>query len=42
MDMNKYKRDYRFKSDEENKGGGSKWLIIVVGIIIALLAYFCQ
>jgi uncharacterized membrane-anchored protein len=40
MDMNKYKRDYRYRSDEGNNGGKFKWLIVAVGVIIALLAYF--
>lgn len=40
MDMDKYKRDYRFRSSEGNKN--FKWIIIVVGVIIALLAYFMK
>lgn len=41
MDMDKYKRDYKFKSEEGASAGGSlKWLIIICGIIIAVLAYF--
>lgn len=38
MDIDKFKRDYKYKSDE---GGKSfKWLIIICGIIVAILAFF--
>ncbi|WP_422798794.1 hypothetical protein [Sphingobacterium sp. Mn56C] len=40
MDMDKYKRDYRFKSDEGSKGSSLKWLIILCGVAIAAVAYF--
>lgn len=36
--MDKYKRDYRFKSDEGERS--LKWLIVVCGIVIAAVAYF--
>ncbi len=40
MDMNKYKRDYKYKSTEGEEGGKNlKWLIIIAAIIVALLAY---
>ena len=39
MDMNKYKRDYRFKSDEgDNKN--YTWLIILCAVVIIVFAYF--
>lgn len=38
MDMNKYKRDYNFKTNEGKKG--MTWLIVLIGIAIAALAYF--
>lgn len=38
MDMDKYKRDYKYKSEEGDKN--FKWLIIGLGIIIAIIAYF--
>ncbi len=37
MDVDKYKRDYKFRSDEGNKS--FKWIIIIGGIIVAILAY---
>lgn len=38
--MDKYKRDYRYKSDE---GGKSfKWLIIILAIIVGLIAYLSR
>ncbi|WP_262708985.1 hypothetical protein [Sphingobacterium lumbrici] len=40
--MSKYKRDYRYKSNEGNNGDKFKWLIVAVGVIIALLAYFLK
>ena len=38
MDLDKLKREYRYKSQEGDKN--YKWLIFGVAIIIALLAYF--
>lgn len=38
MDIDKYKRDYRYKSNEGNKS--FKWLIIIVALLVALFAYF--
>ncbi|WP_262506431.1 hypothetical protein [Sphingobacterium paucimobilis] len=41
MDMNKYKRDYKFRSDEGTDSGKSmKWLIIIGGLVVVALAYF--
>jgi len=41
MDMNKYKREYKYKSAQGEEGGRwLKWLIIIAGIIVALAAYF--
>lgn len=43
MDMDKYKRDYKFKSEEGANGGGNfKWLIIICGLVIVALAYFLK
>ncbi len=40
MDMNKYKRDYKYKSVEGAEGGKNlKWLIIIVAIFIGVIAY---
>ncbi|WP_262886585.1 hypothetical protein [Sphingobacterium sp. SGG-5] len=40
MDMNKYKRDYKYKSAEgEESGKNLKWLIIITAIIIGIIAY---
>lgn len=38
MDLDKYKRDFKYKSTEGDKS--FKWMIILGGIIIAILAYF--
>jgi len=38
MDLDKYKRDFRYRSAEGNKS--FKWIIILGGVMIALLAYF--
>ena len=38
--MDKYKRDYKFKSEEDTAGGLNKWIIIIGGIVVAALAYF--
>lgn len=42
MEDNKFKkRDYKFKSEEGAHGGDiNKWIIIIGGAIIVLLAYF--
>jgi|GEM_PF-2337964 len=43
MDMNKYKRDYKYRSTEGAESGKwLKWLIILLGIAVALLAYFLK
>ncbi len=39
MDMNKYKRDFKYRSDEGNKRPLT-WLIIVCGIALAAIAFF--
>lgn len=40
MDFNKYKREYHYKGTE----GGKllKWLIILVALAVAVLAYFTK
>ncbi len=38
MDLDKYKRDFKYRSREGDKS--FKWMIILGGIIIAILAYF--
>lgn len=41
MNLDKYKRDYKFKSQEGAHGAAtSKWIIFIGGIIIAIIAYF--
>ncbi len=41
MDLDKYKRDYKYRSQEGAHGGGvNKWIIIIGGALVALLAYF--
>ena len=41
MDIDKFKRDYKYKSDEGANGGAiNKWLIIIGGALVILLAYF--
>lgn len=42
MDVNKYKRDYKYKSAEGANEGVNKWIIIIGGIAVALLAYFLK
>lgn len=43
MDMDKFKRDYKFKSGESDNDGRRNRLIIIIGIIvILLLAYFLK
>lgn len=39
MDMDKFKRDYRYKSSEGNSNNWLKWLIIGCAVIIALIAF---
>ncbi|WP_206367882.1 hypothetical protein [Sphingobacterium chungjuense] len=40
MDLDKYKRDYKYRSQEGAHGGGvNKWIIIIGGALVALLAY---
>lgn len=40
MNVDKYKRDYKYKSQEGAHGGGiNKWIIIIGGALIILLAY---
>ena len=41
MNLDNFKRDYKYKSGEGDNGN-FKWLIIGVGIVIALLAYFLK
>ncbi len=40
MDMDKYKRDYKYRSSEGDKS--YKWIIIIGAIVVALLAYFTK
>lgn len=43
MDMNKYKRDYKFKSEESYNDGRRNKLIIIIGIAaIIVLAYLLK
>ena len=43
MDDNKFKRDYKFKSQEGAHGGGiNKWIIMIGGAIVILLAYLLR
>lgn len=43
MDMNKFKRDYKFKSYESyTDGRRNKWLIIGCIVFIVLLTYFLK
>lgn len=43
MDMDKFKRDYKFKSAESDNDGRRNKLIIIFGIIIVIaLAYFLK
>lgn len=37
--MDKYKRNYNFKSDEGDKNG-LKWLIVLLAIVIIAISYF--
>lgn len=39
MDMNKYKRDYDYKS-EEGSNNNLKWLVILCAVVIAVCAFF--
>ena len=41
MDINKFKRDYKFKSIESDNDSKRNMIIIVVGVIVVIaLAYF--
>ena len=43
MDMNKFKRDYKFKSHEAYDDGRRNKIIIIVSIVLViLLAYFLR
>ncbi|WP_262713626.1 hypothetical protein [Sphingobacterium phlebotomi] len=43
MDINKFKRDYKFKSAESDNDGKRNLIIIIVGIIVVIaLAYFLR
>lgn len=43
MDMNKYKRDYKFKSEESYNDGRRNKRIIIIGIIVMIvLAYLLK
>jgi len=43
MDMNRFKRDYKFKSTESDNDGKRNLIIIIVGIVIVIaLAYFLR
>lgn len=43
MDDNKFKRDYKFKSQDGAHGGNiNKWIIIIGGAIVILLAYLLR
>lgn len=39
MAMNKYKRDYNFKSDMGDNNGFI-WLIVIAGVAVIAVAYF--
>lgn len=41
MDMNKYKRDFNYRSSEGGNGG-FKWLIVFCALLIILLAFFLK
>ncbi len=41
MDLDKFKRDYKYKSQEGAHGGDiNKWIIIIGGAVVVALAYF--
>lgn len=43
MEENKFKRDYKYKSQEGAHGGTvNKWIIIIGGAIVILLAYLLK
>lgn len=43
MDMDKFKRDYKFKSDESyDDGRRNRWIIIIGIIVMIALAYFLK
>lgn len=40
MNLDKFKREYNYKSQEGAHGGGpNKWLIIIGGVLVIILAY---
>lgn len=39
MDLDKFKREYKYKSGEGGQGGINKWIIIIGGALVILLAY---
>ncbi|WP_281346836.1 hypothetical protein [Sphingobacterium humi] len=40
MDLDKFKREYKYKSQEGAHGGDyNKWIIIIGGALVILLAY---
>ncbi|MGJ1203215.1 hypothetical protein [Sphingobacterium lactis] len=40
MDLDKFKRDYKYKSQEgAHSGDVNKWIIIIGGALVILLAY---
>ncbi|MGO1521490.1 MAG: hypothetical protein ACTHZ1_02540 [Sphingobacterium sp.] len=42
MNLDKFKREYRYKSEEGTQGGVNKWIIIIGGAIIILLTYLIK
>lgn len=42
MDLDKFKRDYKYKSEEADNGSINKWIIIIGGAIVILLAYLLK
>jgi len=43
MDLDKFKRDYKYKSQEGAHGADyNKWIIIIGGGIVILLAYLMK
>lgn len=41
MNMDNYKRDFRFRSGE-GENGGFKWLIILCALVVIGLAFFLK
>ncbi len=40
MNLDNFKRDYKYKSQEGAHGGGiNQWIIIIGGALVVLLAY---